>query len=41
MIPLLERLQQIRLPFAELLGIRFTSAVPDRVTAEMVVRDSN
>ena len=27
------------LPFAALLGIEFTSAAPDRVTAEMVVRD--
>lgn len=27
------------LPFATLLGIEFTSAAPDRVTAEMVVRD--
>src|SRR6185312_6896442 len=27
------------LPFAELLGIRFLSASPERVTAEMTVRD--
>jgi uncharacterized protein (TIGR00369 family) len=36
---LLERLQEIRLPFAELLGIRFTEAELDRVVAEMVVRE--
>ena len=35
----LERLRQSPLPFAELLGIRFTSATPDRVTAELLVRD--
>ncbi|MBS0640002.1 MAG: PaaI family thioesterase [Acetobacteraceae bacterium] len=34
----LQRLQQIRLPFADLLGIQFTSATPERVTAEMMVR---
>jgi uncharacterized protein (TIGR00369 family) len=31
--------QQIKLPFAELLGIRFLSATPERVTAELLVRD--
>jgi uncharacterized protein (TIGR00369 family) len=35
----LERLQQSPLPFATLIGIRFTSAVPERVTAEMDVRE--
>jgi 1,4-dihydroxy-2-naphthoyl-CoA hydrolase len=35
----IERLAQLRLPFAELLGIRYTAASKDRVTAEMVVRD--
>ena len=31
--------QQFELPFAQLLGIRFLSATPERITAEMVVRD--
>ncbi|HVZ09946.1 PaaI family thioesterase [Rhodopila sp.] len=35
---LLHRLQTIKLPFAELLGIRYVSATADRVTAEMTVR---
>ena len=35
----LERLRQSPLPFAVLLGIEFTSAAPERVTAELVVRD--
>jgi uncharacterized protein (TIGR00369 family) len=35
----LERLQQMPLPFAELLGIRYLAAAKDRVTAEMTVRD--
>jgi uncharacterized protein (TIGR00369 family) len=35
----LDRLQQSPLPFAILLGIRFTAAGKDRVTAEMHVRD--
>lgn len=34
----LERLRQIPLPFARLLGIEFLSASKDRVTAEMLVR---
>jgi 1,4-dihydroxy-2-naphthoyl-CoA hydrolase len=34
----LEKLEATRLPFAELLGIKIVSAVPERVTAEMVVR---
>jgi 1,4-dihydroxy-2-naphthoyl-CoA hydrolase len=35
----LERLQQTPLPFAALLGIRYVSASPERVTAELRVRD--
>lgn len=35
----LARLNEIKLPFAELLGIRFLAAARDRVTAELVVRD--
>jgi 1,4-dihydroxy-2-naphthoyl-CoA hydrolase len=35
----LETLRQLRLPFAELLGIEFVSAAPERVVAELVVRD--
>ena len=35
----LEFLRENELPFAKLLGIRFTSAAPDRVTATMMVRD--
>ncbi|MFL5287036.1 MAG: PaaI family thioesterase [Rhodopila sp.] len=35
----LERLQQSPLPFATLIGIRFTGATPDRVTAELDVRE--
>ena len=34
----LERLRQSPLPFATLLGIHFTGATPERVTAELVVR---
>jgi 1,4-dihydroxy-2-naphthoyl-CoA hydrolase len=34
----LERLRRSPLPFATLLGIDFTSATPERVTAELVVR---
>jgi len=34
-----ERLLTNRLPFAELLGIRVTAASPERVLAEMLVRD--
>ena len=34
----LERLTRSPLPFATLLGISFTSAAPERVTAELVVR---
>jgi uncharacterized protein (TIGR00369 family) len=35
----LERLNQETLPFAQLLGIRFVSAAPERVVAEMIVRE--
>lgn len=35
----LERLQQMALPFADLLGVRFTSASRDKVTGELEVRD--
>jgi len=36
---LLTRLNDNMLPFARLIGMRFLSAEPDRVTAELVVRD--
>jgi len=35
----LDKLNQDALPFAQLLGIRLISAAPDRVLAEMPVRD--
>src|SRR5229473_7973262 len=35
----LKTLQEQEVPFAKLLGIRLTSAAPDKVTAEMLVRD--
>jgi uncharacterized protein (TIGR00369 family) len=35
----LERLRQRQLPFATLMGVKFTSAAPDRITAELVVRE--
>ena len=35
----LDRLAELRIPFAELLGIRYTAASKDRVTAEMTVRE--
>ena len=35
----LERLQQMRLPFAALMGIQFTAASRERVTADLTVRD--
>jgi 1,4-dihydroxy-2-naphthoyl-CoA hydrolase len=38
-VDLLSTLQRIELPFAQLLGIQFLSAAPERVTAELVVRD--
>jgi uncharacterized protein (TIGR00369 family) len=34
----IELLNQTKLPFAELLGLRLTDAAPDRITAELVVR---
>src|SRR5262249_7174100 len=34
----IELLNQTKLPFAELLGLRLTGATPDRITAELVVR---
>jgi 1,4-dihydroxy-2-naphthoyl-CoA hydrolase len=34
----LERLTELALPFAELLGIAFVEAAPDRLVAEMTVR---
>jgi uncharacterized protein (TIGR00369 family) len=36
---LLARIRQEMLPFAELLGIEFISAAPDKIVAEMTVRD--
>ena len=36
---LLARIRQETLPFAELLGIEFISAAPDKVVAEMIVRE--
>ena len=35
----LARLRELKLPFAELLGIEFTAAAPERVVAEMMVRE--
>jgi len=35
----LARLQELKLPFAELIGIEFTSAAAELVVAEMTVRD--
>lgn len=39
MIDALARLKDLRLPFAELMGIEFLAAAPDRVVAEMTVRE--
>ncbi|HKM69779.1 MAG TPA: PaaI family thioesterase [Stellaceae bacterium] len=36
---LLTRIRQEMLPFAELLGIEFVSATPDKIVAEMIVRE--
>jgi 1,4-dihydroxy-2-naphthoyl-CoA hydrolase len=36
---LLARIRQEMLPFAELLGIEFVSASPDKIVAEMIVRE--
>src|SRR5215472_7170065 len=35
----LELLKQTRLPFAELIGLSVTAATPDRVNAEILVRE--
>jgi 1,4-dihydroxy-2-naphthoyl-CoA hydrolase len=35
----LTRLREVKLPFAELLGIEFVEAAADRVVAEIAVRD--
>src|SRR5438445_13609289 len=35
----LARINQTKLPFAELLGIEIVSASPDKIVAEMTVRD--
>ncbi len=35
----IDKLRQNELPFAKLLGIKLLSVAPDRVTAEMAVRD--
>ena len=35
---LLDRVNEAKLPFAELLGIEFVSASPDRIVAQMTVR---
>ncbi len=35
----LARLRELKLPFAELMGIDFTAASPERVVGEMAVRD--
>ena len=36
---LLTQINEAKLPFAELLGIEFISAAPDKVVAEMTVRE--
>jgi 1,4-dihydroxy-2-naphthoyl-CoA hydrolase len=36
---MLARIRQQMLPFAELLGIEFVSAAPDKIVAEMTVRE--
>ena len=36
----LARIKQTRLPFAELLGIEVVSASPDKIVAEMTVREA-
>ncbi len=35
----LELLNQTKIPFAEFIGLRLTSAAPDQVTAELIVRE--
>ena len=38
-LDLLDRVNETKLPFADLLGIEFVSASPDRIVAEMTVRE--
>jgi 1,4-dihydroxy-2-naphthoyl-CoA hydrolase len=38
-LDLLDRVNETKLPFAELLGIEFVSASPDRIVAKMTVRE--
>jgi 1,4-dihydroxy-2-naphthoyl-CoA hydrolase len=38
-LDLLERINGTKLPFAELLGIKFISASPEKIIAEMTVRE--
>jgi 1,4-dihydroxy-2-naphthoyl-CoA hydrolase len=38
-LDLLDRVNDTRLPFAELLGIEFVSASPEKIVAEMTVRE--
>jgi uncharacterized protein (TIGR00369 family) len=38
-LDLLDRVNDTKLPFAELLGIEFVSASPERIVAEMTVRE--
>src|SRR5947209_281415 len=38
-LDLIDRVNETKLPFAELLGIEFVSALPDRIVAEMTVRE--
>jgi 1,4-dihydroxy-2-naphthoyl-CoA hydrolase len=35
----LELLKQTKLPFAEFIGVQITDAAPDRVSAELIVRE--
>jgi uncharacterized protein (TIGR00369 family) len=39
-LDLLDRVKDTKLPFAELLGIEFVSASPERIVAEMTVREN-
>jgi 1,4-dihydroxy-2-naphthoyl-CoA hydrolase len=38
-LDLLDRVKETRLPFAELLGIEFVSAAPEKIVAKMTVRE--
>jgi 1,4-dihydroxy-2-naphthoyl-CoA hydrolase len=38
-LDLLDRVKETRLPFAELLGIEFVSASPEKIVAKMTVRE--